>query len=245
MRWHALFGLFLGLATASKLSTLYVLSIPLITVSILIILKFKDTKFLIGVCLSVLIGLCVYVLTFIMDFVHGGIRLFLQHQLNMFKYMSLRHHPTIFLSINGILTLLVKLSIWFYKGTGHIIIVSSNTYLEYIPINKILIDFEPWLGSFGWFISFILIPKALYESYKRSDNFMLIISSTALGSALIPLIHGNIAWYYLPYAIFAPLIITTYVRSKASIVGILILNIIQMIMLQLHIINTKYTFTLP
>ncbi len=237
-------GLLMGLALASKWSSAYVVLPALITACLFRRYWIKSC----GLYLLLCIAFSSYIATFAMDFIDGGPQLFIKHNIEMIKYMIWRHSITLPLVINGFLTLIGKVSFWSHQYHEYLtLIIANSTYINYtasvLKMGELLIEFNCWLGSFAWPLMFYYSLKLIYDSIKSRDNTWAVISLAILGSALLPILHGNIAWYYLFYAVFAPIAIVKY-ASRKLLVAIIIANITQVALLKLGILNTTYSFSL-
>jgi len=237
--WICIAGTLAGLALASKWSSLYVLAPTL-----LVFLAYR--KNIKEISLIFIVIAIAYATSFLADLMYGGPNLFLEHHIRMIKYMSYQHRPTLSMFLNGLPTLLCKTSLWHHRGVEYLTIwindTSVNYNLTYINVNTLLIEFEPWLGSFNWVIALYYLPRLVRDSLKNKGPW-LIITSAMLGSLALPLLHGNLGWYYLFFAILAPAILCKYLSRKAIILLIAV-NIIQVVLLQFGIINSKYSFEL-
>jgi len=235
-------GVLAGLSMASKWSSAYII-IPAILALILL-----DKKFAKNIHVFFIAAIVSYTTPFAMDFIKGGLYLFVKHNIDIAKYMIWRHSITLPLVINGFLTLISKISFWSYQYHEYLTLTIVNSaYVNYtislLDVNKLLIELNCWLGSFAWPLMLYSSLKLFCNSIKSKDNIYAILSSAILGSALLPILHGNIAWYYLFYAVLAPIAIVKY-ASKKLLVMIVIINITQIVLLKLGLLSITYIFPL-
>jgi len=238
--WFFIAALLAGLATASKWSSLYIL-VPALLAFLALRKDIKELP------IFLVIASLAYIASFAIDFVHGSMALFVEHHIKMIKYMGQRHKPTFPLFLNGLLTIMFKISVWHHRGIEYLTIKIANSTivnysLTYESINRTLIEFEPWLGSFGWIIALFYLLRLVRDSLRNKDPWLVIASAT-LGSLVLPLLHGNLGWYYLFYAALAPTVLCHYV-SKKGIILLVAMNITQIALLELGLINPKYSFEL-
>jgi len=238
-----IFGILMGLAIASKWSSLYIL------VPVIISMSYLRHDFIKRMPLVILMAFMTYSATFIVDFIKGGILLYIKHNIDMLNYMIWRHALTIPLIINGFLTLICKMSFWSYEYHENLTLtIINSTHINYtlslVKIHKLLIQVEFWLGSLAWPLMLYYSLRLFLDSLKYKSPHQLVISSATLGAAMLPILHGNIAWYYFPFALLAPIAMVKYV-SRKWLAAILILNIIQLFIIELGLVNPEYTFVIP
>ena len=234
-------GFLAGLALASKWSSIYIM------VPVLLTLFIFNKEVIRRIHILLAMALVAYITTFIMDFVSGGPYLFVKHNIDMINYMLWRHSATLPLMVNGFLTLIGKVSFWFHKYHEYITLTIVNSsyvnYTIFLPkVCRLLVEFECWLGSFAWPLMFYYSLKLVYDSIKNKDRTWAIISSAILGSALLPILHGNMAWYYLFYAVLAPIAMIKYAPRRLLLI-VIALNVTQIVLLKLRILSIMYSFS--
>jgi len=234
-------GILAGLALASKWSSIYVM------MPMFIILCLLDKKIMKNIPLFIIMTIISYTLPFTMDFIRGGPYLFIIHNVDMVKYMIWRHSITLPLMINGFLTLVGKISFWLHQYHEYLTLtIINSTNINYTvfmtKVGNLLMEFNFWLGSFAWPLMFYYSLKLTYDSAKKKDHIWTLISSAIIGSILLPIFHGNIAWYYVFYAILAPFAMIKYAPKKLLVLAIG-LNVAQIILLKSGVLNATYSFS--
>ena len=197
-------GISWGLALASKLSCLYVLIFSLFF-RLLAKLERKMLKMLlvISVC-----SITSYTITYLMDFIHGGLELAIKHNVDMLSYMAYKHSPTLLTIINGFFLAFLKIEIWpKLPNVFMTLFISNESIINYTMETiktsyKLEVIINPAFGSF-------ILPLApylytyIFLVWRRLSDAEKYLAILGVASFAL-LIHGSIPWYYyLPTVVTA------------------------------------------